>query len=166
MSISTLKQDLADFEAKHADAVALKHRLANEIRLANAKADTGDRAALLSQPRLNREHAASSRDATALEGHVADARRRVELAENQAREIARIAAASQLANVPADKVFEVRAPDGRVVRHRAADADALQASLRDGYVVAAQIYGAAADGTGGFSVANGVSRETLLEALQ
>lgn len=90
----------------------------------------------------------------------------LELGENQQREIASIAAASQLANVPADKVFEVKAPDGRTVRHRAADAEALQRALRDGYSVIAQIYGAADDGTGGFSIASGTSREAVLEALR
>ncbi len=52
-------------------------------------------------------------------GHVVEAKRRVEPAKNQAREIAAIAAASRPIPAGPARVFEVRTPDGRTVRHRA-----------------------------------------------
>lgn len=75
-TLNQLKTQLSDLEGKLADAIATKQRLARDIMRANAGADGGDRAALLSQPRLNREFADASLAVTAFEGHVANARRR------------------------------------------------------------------------------------------
>jgi ribulose bisphosphate carboxylase small subunit len=50
------------------------------------------------------------------------------------------------------KVFEVRTPDGRVVRHEAESAEQLKGELQPGYAIAAEVYGADDQRQGGWSV--------------
>jgi hypothetical protein len=47
------------------------------------------------------------------------------------------------------KLFEIKAPDGRLLRQEHQTIDALKAQLVAGYEVTGIVYGAASDGTGG-----------------
>jgi hypothetical protein len=49
-------------------------------------------------------------------------------------------------------VFEVIAPDGRVIRHQGETSDEVAARLTRGYEVYAEVFGAGADLKGGYSV--------------
>ena len=47
------------------------------------------------------------------------------------------------------KLFEIKAPDGRILRQEHASLESLKAALMAGYVVTGTVFGAASDGTGG-----------------
>jgi hypothetical protein len=101
-----------------------------------------------------------------VDAELTEAKRRLNAAQNQAAQVARMDAAP---NVAGSLWFEVEcAPSPneavRRVRHRAVSADALRSALLPGYRVVAQIFGHAEDGTGGFSVMVG-QREALMAAL-
>lgn len=61
--------------------------------------------------------------------------------------------------------FEVRDAHGRVIRHRAASADTLRRELTAGYTIVAEVFGFAADGTGGISVSTDPDVPTLLDGI-
>jgi hypothetical protein len=62
------------------------------------------------------------------------------------------------------KTFEVRTPDGRSIRRRASDVEALRASLVPGYVVAGEVFGAnIQDDAGGYVVP--IGGKSLLAVL-
>jgi hypothetical protein len=69
------------------------------------------------------------------------------------------------AAVPHTKLFEVTAPDNRVVRHHHATADMLQKVLTPGYRVTAEVFGAGIDGKGGITAPIGSSAPTIMESL-
>jgi hypothetical protein len=74
-------------------------------------------------------------------------RRQCDLARGQLAAIACKAAESSAA--PWERLFEVEAPNGRLVRHRHASADALQKVLLPGNRVIAEVFGAGIDDKGG-----------------
>lgn len=47
------------------------------------------------------------------------------------------------------KLFEIKAPDGRILRQEHASLELLKPSLMAGYEVTGVVFGAASDGTGG-----------------
>jgi hypothetical protein len=61
------------------------------------------------------------------------------------------------------KVFEVRTPDRRSIRHSALSLAALKAALQPGYEPVAEVYGADAEMKNGWSVPFG--GQTLMGAL-
>jgi hypothetical protein len=48
------------------------------------------------------------------------------------------------------KTFEIKAPDGRIIRHRHESLEAAQKAVVAPYTVAGEVLGASADGSGGF----------------
>jgi hypothetical protein len=152
-----LRKVLSDLEQKLGDAKARRDKILLDIRKASAAVDAGDRQARFAQGGLNKEHAAAGRLILSLEAQVAEAKKRVEMAEVQAAIVA-----SKRAH---DRLFEVKAPDGRVVRHRHESAGALQKVLTPGYRVVAEVFGAGIDDKGGMVEPIGQSTmKTLLAA--
>ena len=47
-------------------------------------------------------------------------------------------------------LFEIRAPDGRILRQEHASLEVLKASMIAGYEVTGVVFGAGSDGSGGF----------------
>jgi hypothetical protein len=121
----------------------------------------GDQRARFAQGGLNKEDAAAGRLILSLEAQVAEARKRLEMAMNQAAVVE--AKSRAAAAIPGDgeaRWFEVRTPDGRVVRHRAASLDALQ-----GYTVTAEVFGASAIGFGGVAAQIGSDVTSIMAGL-
>jgi hypothetical protein len=112
-------------------------------------ADLGDRHARLALNALNKSDLAAGRLILSLEAEVAQSRKRVDMAEAQAATAAAKRASVDAGVVPRDRLFEVEAPDGRVVRHRHESAGALQKALQPGYRVVAEVFGANDAGEGG-----------------
>jgi hypothetical protein len=101
----------------------------------------------------------------AIEAQVAEARKRLAAAMNQADLVE--AKRNQTAANPRDeaaKWFEVATPDGRVIRHRAASLGALQGALLKGYTVTAEVFGASATGIGGVAAHIGSDVPTIMGA--
>jgi hypothetical protein len=100
-----------------------------------------------------------------LEAQIAEARKRLAMAETQAATAAANRASADAGPVLHDRVFEVTTPDGRVVRHRHESAGALQKVLMPGYRVVAEVFGAGTDDKGGMIELIGQSTmKTLLAA--
>jgi hypothetical protein len=146
---------LNGLEVKLSDAKAQRDRILIDVRKASAAADTGDQRARFAQGALNKEDAAAGRLILSLEAQVAEARKRLGMAMNRAAVVE--AKSHAAAAIPGDveaRWFEVRTPDGRVIRHRAASLDALQGALLKGYTVTAEVFGASAIGFGGVAAQN------------
>jgi hypothetical protein len=87
------------------------------------------------------------------------------MAETQVATAEAKRASADAGAVPHDRVFEVRTPDDRVVRHRHESAGALQKVLTPGYRVVAEVFGAGIDDKGGMIEPIGQSTmKTLLAA--
>ncbi len=114
-----------------------------EAKLSDAKAQPR-----FAQGSLNREDSAAGRLILSLEAQIAESRKRLDMAMNQAA-TAEAKRASADAGAPHDRVFEVTTPNGRVVRHRHESAGALQKVLMPGYRVVAEVFGAGIDDKGG-----------------
>ena len=156
---------LKDLEQKLSDAKARRDKILIDIRRASAAADTGDQHARLAQGDLNKEDAAAGRLILSLEAQVAEARKRLGMAEVQAATVASKRAIADTGAIPHDRLFEVATPDGRVVRHRHASAGALQKVLTPGYRVVAEVFGAGNADNGGMIEPIGQSTmKTLLAA--
>jgi len=164
-TVEKLEGDLADLgvrlEAARADRIA---KIQHARKLAAQAEATKDNKVIHAQASANRAIETVSRRILGLEQEIADMKRRLDLARAQQAGIASRLAAEASAGVIHDKVFEVATPDGRVVRHKHSSFDALCASLQAGYWIRAQVFGADADGQGGFSVATG-QREAVLKAV-
>jgi hypothetical protein len=115
---------------------------------------------------LNKQDVAAGRLVLSLEAQVAEAKKRLGMAVNQA---ATVEAKSHAMAPPCDegpvRWFEVRTPDGRVVRHQAASLDALQKALLKGYTVTAEIFGASAIGFGGVAAQIGSDVPSIMAGL-
>jgi hypothetical protein len=48
-------------------------------------------------------------------------------------------------------LFEIKTPDGRVIRQSHASSDVAKRTLAAGYVIVNEVFGQSADGTGGFT---------------
>jgi hypothetical protein len=93
------------------------------------------------------------------------ARRNLEARQKYADQLATHDAREENARLPKNRIFEVRDAHGRVIRHRAASADHLRRELTHGYVVTAEIFGFAADGSGGLAAALDATAPTLMSGL-
>jgi hypothetical protein len=142
--VEDLQKVLNGLEAKLADAKAQPDRILIDVRKASAAADMGDQRARFAQGRLNKEDAAASRLILSLEAQVAEARKRLEMAMNQAATVEAKRASADAGAVSHDRLFEVVCPDGRKVHHRHESAGALQKVLLPGYRVVAEVFGGAA----------------------
>jgi hypothetical protein len=163
--VEDLQKVLNGLEAKLADAKAKRDRILIDVRKASAAADMGDQRARFAQGRLNKEDAAASRLILSLEAQVAEARKRLEMAMNQAATVEAKRASADAGAVSHDRLFEVVCPDGRKVRHRHESAGALQKVLLPGYRVVAEVFGAGIDDKGGMIEPIGQSTmKTLLAA--
>jgi hypothetical protein len=87
---------------------------------------------------------------------------------DQAAAQARVAAAARNALEPKTLWFEIATPDGRTLRVKHSSVDNLRAELLPKYTVRSQVFGADADGKGGFSIAIGAcdSAAILKQALE
>jgi hypothetical protein len=64
------------------------------------------------------------------------------------------------------RLFEIATPDGRRVRHSAADPVAAASKLLPGYTVAGEVIGADANGAGGFVIPAGQGESPLAVLLR
>jgi hypothetical protein len=104
-------------------AAAKKQRetVLNDIRKANAAVDAGDQRARMELPGLNKQDVAAGRLILSIEKEVIEAKKRLDMAENQAATAAARRASADAVAVPRDKLFEVETPDGRRVGHCSPD---------------------------------------------
>jgi septal ring factor EnvC (AmiA/AmiB activator) len=163
--VAYFRKVLNGLEVELSDAKARRDRILIDVRKASAAADAGDQRARFAQGGLNKEADAVGRLILSIEGQVAEARKRVEMAEVQAATAAAKRASVDAMTVPHDRLFETVCPDGRVIRHRHESADALQKVLTPGYRVVAEVFGAGIDDKGGLVEPIGQSTmKTLLAA--
>lgn len=163
--VEDLRKVLNGLEVKLSDAKAQRDRILMDMRKASAAADMGDQRARFALVGLNKEDAAAGRLILSLEAEVAEARKRLAMAETQAATVASKRAIADEGAVPHDRLFEVTTPDGRIVRHRHESAGALQKVLTPGYRVVAEVFGAGIDDKGGMIEPIGQSTmKTLLAA--
>jgi hypothetical protein len=163
--VDDFRKTLQDREAKLVNAKKQRDTILIDIRKASAAVDMGDQRARLAQGGLNKEDAAAGRLILSLEAQVAEARKRLEMAMNQAATVEAKRASADAGAVSHDRLFEVVCPDGRKVRHRHESAGALQKVLLPGYRVVAEVFGAGVDDKGGMIEPIGQSTmKTLLAA--
>jgi hypothetical protein len=161
--VDDFRETLRVREAELANAKKQRDRILIDLRKASAAADMGDQRARFALGALNKKDAEAGRLILSLEAEVAEARKRLEMAMNQAAVVE--AKRGEASAVTGDRLFEVTTPDNRVVRHRYASADGLQKILQPGYRVAAEVFGAGIDGKGGLVEPIGQSTmKTLLAA--
>jgi len=165
-NIEDRRKIVAAYEAKLAGAKAQRDRILIDVRKASAAADMGDQRARFAQGGLNKEDAAAGRLILSLEVQVAEARKRLAMAETQ---VATVEANRHVMAAPRDgepvRWFEVRTPGDRVIRHRAASLDALQGALLKGYVVTAEVFGASPAGLGGVAAQIGSDVPSIMAGL-
>jgi hypothetical protein len=155
---------LNELEAELVEAKVRRDKILADINKASAAA-VRDQRARLELPGLNKEDAAAGRLILSLEAQVAEARKRLGMAETQAATVEAKRASADAGAVSRDRLFEVTTPDNRVVRHRHESAGALQKVLTPGYRVVAEVFGAGIDDKGGMIEPIGQSTmKTLLAA--
>jgi hypothetical protein len=147
--VDDFRASLKDLEVKLAEAKARRDKILLDIRKASAAIDAGDKKARFAQGTLNKDDAAQGRLILSIEAEVREAKKRLDMALNQAEAVALKRAQSDAAAVFGDRLFEVETPDGRRVRHRYATADGLQKMLQPNYKVVAEVFNAGIDGKGG-----------------
>jgi hypothetical protein len=140
------QQVLNELEAELAAAKHRRDKILADISKAN-DASFRDQRARLELPRLNKEDAAVGRLIVSIGTQIGFAKKRLDLAANQAA-----AAQAARADAPAvrDKLFEIVCPDGRKVRHRGASQEDVQRRLQHGYSIIGQVHCADDAGNGGF----------------
>jgi hypothetical protein len=164
-NIEDRRKIVAAYEAKLAEEKARRDRILIDVRKASAAADMGDQRARFELGTLNRADEAAGRLVLSLERQVDEARKRLAVAENQNAVAESKQAITEAGAVPHVRLFEVRTPDGRVVRHRHESAAALQKVLTPGYRVVAEVFGAGIYDKGGLVEPIGQSTmKTLLAA--
>ena len=104
--VEDLRKVLNGLEVKLSGAKAQRDRILIDVRKAAAAADMGDQRARFAQGALNKEDAAAGRLILSLEAQVAEARKRLGMAETQAAVIAAKRAIADAGDVP-QKLFEV-----------------------------------------------------------
>jgi hypothetical protein len=163
--VDDLRKVLKGHELKLANAKKQRDTIFIDMRKASAAADLGDQRARFAQGGLNKEDAAAGRLILSLEAQIAEARKRLDMAETQAATVEAKRASADAGAVPHVRLFEVVCPDGRKVRHRHESAGALQKVLIPGYRVVAEVFGAGIDDKGGMIEPIGQSTmKTLLAA--
>jgi hypothetical protein len=150
MGVDEIREVVRKHEAKLAAAKKQRDVILIDIRKASAAADEGDQLARATLRDLTKADVAAGRLVLSLEAQVAQSRKRLAMAETQAGLVAANRAAGDAAALPRDKLFESVCPDGRKVRHRHYSLEALQKGLLPGYRAIGQVFGADADGKGGF----------------
>jgi hypothetical protein len=159
------REAVAIYERKLAAAKKQRDALLLDMRKASARADAGDKPARLEVASLSKQDLAVGRLVSSIEMQLAEAKKWLAMAVDQAAMVEAKRAGADAATVPRDKLFETMCPDGRVVRHRAESLDALRKALLPNYVVRGQIFGADADGNGGFTAPISSSAPTIMESL-
>jgi hypothetical protein len=171
MTMDEARAVLNKLEGELAEAKDRKLQSAIDMQKASAAAGScpiGERlrhAHALKQ--LNNVVDAAGRLVLSLEKQLVEARRRVALAEAQSAGVEARKAAESDTQVH-NKIFEVRCPDGRLVRHWHGSLEALQRALLPGYTVAGWVLGADREGKGGFSVSaemDGAAVRTFADAV-
>ena len=166
-NVDDYRDALKNYEVKLAAAHKQRGVIIIDLRKASAAADLGDQRARLELNALNKSDAAAGRLILSLEAQVAEAKRRLAMAETQAATVASRRAVADKSAVPHNRLFEVvcPGPDCRKVRHRHASAGELQKVLEPGYRVTAEVFGAGNDDKGGMIEPIGQSTmKTLLAA--
>lgn len=163
--VAYFRKVLNGLEVKLSDAKARRFRVAIDVRKVSGASDMGDQRARFALGGLNTNSAAAGRDVLSFEVQVAEARKRLAMAETQASVVEAKRASADAGTVPRDRLFEVTTPDGRIVRHRHASAGALRAALLPGYVVRGEVFGADVDGNGGLVDASGSGTPSLMAQL-
>jgi hypothetical protein len=154
--IDDFREALKVREAKLAAAKKQRDVILNDIRLANAAVDSGDKQARLQLGMLNKSNIEVGRLILSIQREVSESRGQLSLAQNQAAAAAAKRAEATADVAAPDKLFEVVCPDGvRKVRHRAASFEGLRKKLQPGYSIVGQVFGANADDTGGFAASIG-----------
>jgi hypothetical protein len=149
-TVEDFKATLKSREVALANAKKQRDTILNDIRIANAAIDAGDKQARLQLNMLNKSKVEIGRLILSIQHGVSEARGLLALATNQAAAAALKKAQVEAAAVPKDKLFETACPDGRRVRHRHHSIEALRRELQPGYIPIGQVFGANADDTGGF----------------
>jgi hypothetical protein len=147
--VDDLRKSLASHESKLANAQKQRDVILIDLRKASAASDLGDQRARLGLNALHKADTAAGRLILSIQAQVDGAKKRLAMAETQVATAASKRAIADEVAVPHDRVFEVKTPDNRVVRHRHASADALQKVLTPGYRVVAEVFGAGNDDKGG-----------------
>jgi hypothetical protein len=164
-NIEDRRKIVAAYEAKLAEEKARRDKILADIRKTTARADKGDQRARFELAGLNKQDLAAGRLILSLEAQVAEARKRLAMAETQVATVEAKRASADAGDVPHVRLFEVRTPNDRVVRHRHESAGALQKVLTPGYRVVAEVFGAGIDDKGGMIEPIGQSTmKTLLAA--
>jgi hypothetical protein len=162
--VDDFRKTLQDREAKLVNAKKQRDTILIDIRKASAAADMGDQRARLAQGGLNKEDAAAGRLILSLEAQVAEARKRVAMAEAQVDAV-RAHAVVPIAD-GAERLFLVATPHKlHHVRHKARNIEALRARLLPGYVVEGEIFGANDAGEGGVVAAIEPSGPSIMAGL-
>jgi hypothetical protein len=163
--VDDLRKSLASHESRLANAQKQRDVILIDMRKASAASDLGDQRARLELNALHKADTAAGRLILSIQAQVDGAKKRLAMAETQVATAASKRAIADEVAVPHDRVFEVKTPDNRVVRHRHASADALQKVLTPGYRVVAEVFGAGNDDKGGMVEPIGQSiMKTLLAA--
>jgi len=163
--VDDFRETLRVREAKLANAKKQRDTILIDMRKASAAADTGDQRARFELTGLNKSHVSIGRLILSLEAEVAEARKRLGMAMNQAATVEAKRAQQDGLREEAVKWFEVRTPDGRLVRHRAVSLDALRKSLLPNYVCVAEVFGASDQGLGGFAVSISPGAKSTMSGL-
>jgi hypothetical protein len=165
--VEDLRKVLNGLEVKLSDAKAQRDRILIEMRKASAAVDMGDQRARFAQGSLNKEDASAGRLILSIQAQIAEARKRLDMAVNQA---ATVEAKSHAMAIPCDgagkwRWFEITTPDGRVLRHRALSLAELQKALLKNYKVTAEVFGASATGVGGVAAQIGSDVPSIMAGL-
>lgn len=162
--VERTQASLAACEEQLAEARTRYNKLTADLARVSVRADQGDKHARIEQAPLNKAIAAEGRLVASLTRQAAELRKWRDMAVAQAAHATRLAAVAADADKPREKLYEVRAADGRVLRHWRHSPEALRADLLPGYVLTAEVFGADADGKGGFAAAIGTGT-TFMAAL-
>jgi hypothetical protein len=136
---------LDELEAELADAKSRRAKILLDIGKAN-DASVRDQRARIALPGLNKEEVAAGRLIRSIEMQIGEARKRLDLAANQA--------AAARAAVPiaegSERLFLVNTPHHlHQVRHKAHSVESLRSRLLPGYTIEGEIFGANDAGEGG-----------------
>jgi hypothetical protein len=127
--------------------------------------DLGDQRARAELHNLHKSDDAIARLVASLEGQIAEARKRVLMAEAQGEVVASKKASLDGAAVPRDKWFLVACPDGREVRHCHHSIEALRKELQQGYTIKGEIFGSNDAGEGGVVAAIAPAGPSIMAGL-
>jgi hypothetical protein len=149
-TVDDFRKTLQDREQKLVAAKKQRDIVLNDLKLANAAIDAGDKQARLRLPNLNKSNLEIGRLIVSIGHEISQSRGQLALAENQVKARALKNAQLEAAALPKDKLFALSCPDGRTVRHRHHSIEALRKELLPGYIAIGQVFAANADDTGGF----------------